>query len=201
MSENWGALLRQFRARNGLTQVRTAALIGVPPRVIGRWERNQDEPAPYRKRQIRDLAFEPGSSLSWQLREEVARCPLPRSIASTPNLRLEALSQPAVIKRPSIVEWIGRDLAPIAEGLLAEMLDDAPLQRSIAKGEIYCIFATSKGVLRTEEQEHIGAFQTTISYFFQDGVLFSDALSVPAPDYVPFGYRVVPMDNICDSDF
>jgi transcriptional regulator with XRE-family HTH domain len=196
MSENWSATLRQFRLRHGLTQVRMAALIGVPPRAIGRWERNEDEPAPHRQRQLRDLAAKP-DGLSWRLRSAISACSLPRALTATPNLRLRALSRPAIDKRPTIVEWIGRDLAPIAEGVLADMLGDSALQGSIAKGEIFCIVSATKGVLRTEEQPRIGAYRTTISYFFHDGTLYSDAISVPAPEGIPLGYRVMAMDEVC----
>jgi transcriptional regulator with XRE-family HTH domain len=194
--ESFGATLRQFRLRHGLTQVRLARVIGVRPREIGRWERSEDEPAPYRRQQIRDLAAKP-DALSWRLRSQIAACPLPRALCASPRLRLLALSRPAIEKRPSIVDWIGRDLASIADGLLAEMLDDRALQRSIAKGEVFCIVSATKGVLRTEEQPRIGAYQTTTSFFFHDGELFSDSISVPAPGDIPLGYRVVAMDGVC----
>ena len=45
-----------------------------------------------------------------------------RALSRTQNLRLQAVSPPAIAKRPSVVEWIGRDLAGIACGVLAEML-------------------------------------------------------------------------------
>jgi transcriptional regulator with XRE-family HTH domain len=196
MSESWSATLRQFRLRHGLTQVRMAALLGVPPRAVGRWERNEDEPAPHRQRQIRDLAARPDAA-SWRLHSAISACALPRALTATPNLRLQVLSPPAIEKRPTIVEWIGRDLAPIAEGVLAEILGDSALQRSIAKGEIFCIFSATKGVLRTEEQPRIGAYQTTTSYFFHDGTLYSDAISVPAPADIPLGFRVMAMDEVC----
>src|SRR5262245_28431588 len=40
---------------------------------------------------------------------------------------------------------------PIACGILEEMLDDRPLQRSIANREIACISATTRSVLLTKE--------------------------------------------------
>ncbi|MFZ1108362.1 MAG: helix-turn-helix transcriptional regulator [Rhodomicrobium sp.] len=196
MSEHWSVTLRQFRLRHGLTQVRMAALIGVPPRAIGRWERAEDEPAPHRQRQIRDLAAKP-DALSCRLLSAISACALPRALTATPNLRLQTLSRPAIDKRPTIVEWIGRDLAPIADGVLAEMLGDSALQRSIAKGEVFCIISATKGVLRTEEQPRIGVYRTTTSYFFHDGTLYNDAISVPAPADTPFGYRVMAMDDVC----
>ncbi len=196
MAENWSALLRQFRLRHGLTQVRLAAVVGVPPRVIARWERNLDQPESFRQRQLRELASQPGP-LSRSLRAAVAACPLPRALSRMPNLRLQALSRPAIEKRPSIVEWLGRDLAPIADGVLAEIRENEPLQRSIAKGEVFCILTSARSVLQTAERPSIQAYQTTISYFFDDGILYSDAISVPAPPEIACGYRIIAMDEMC----
>jgi hypothetical protein len=174
-----------------------AAIIGVPPRVIGRWERNLDEPDIHRQRQLRDLSSRGGKALSWTLRAAVTACPLPRALSRLPNLRLQALSRPAIEKRPSITEWLGRELAPIADGVLAQMLDNRPLQASIAKGEIFCVMTSARSVLRTAEEVRIGAYRTAISYFFDDGALYSDAISVPAPPDIESGYRIIAMDEIC----
>jgi hypothetical protein len=92
----------------------------------------------------RDAAREPGGVHSAL---HISR----RALSRTSNLRLQALARPAIDKRPSVTEWIGRDLALIACGILEEMLDDRALQRSIADREIACILTRTRGVLRTRE--------------------------------------------------
>ena len=87
-------------------------------------------------------------------------------------------------------------MTEIASGILEEMLDDRILQRSIASGEIACVVSTTRSVLRTAESDSIGTFRTTITYFQHDGVLYSDALSVPARANAKLGYRPVSMDEI-----
>ncbi len=77
------------------------------------------------------------------------------------------------------------------------MLEDKPLQRAIANREIACILATTRSVLQTAEHPKIGAYRTTISYFFHEGTLYSDAVSVPASASDPLGYRAVAMDEVC----
>jgi hypothetical protein len=64
------------------------------------------------------------------------------------------------------MEWLGRDLALIATGILEEMLDDKVLQRGIANREIASEVATTRSVLRTAEHESIGNYLTVITYFF-----------------------------------
>jgi hypothetical protein len=76
------------------------------------------------------------------------------------------------------------------------MLEDKPLQRAIANREIAGIISTTSSVLRTAEHEQIGAYRTTISYFFHEGTLYSDAISVPAAPGTPCGYQPIPMDEI-----
>ena len=51
-------------------------------------------------------------------------------------------------------------------------------------------------MLRTAEHEQIGAYRTTITYFFHEGTLYSDAVSVPTDMGAPCGYRPIPMDEI-----
>jgi transcriptional regulator with XRE-family HTH domain len=196
MSENWRDLVRLYRTRHGLTQERMASMLGVAQRTISRWERGEDMPSLEQQKRLRDLGWEPTGLLLKSLAVAVRHCPAPRALCRTTNLRLQALSGPAIAKRPSVTEWIGRDLAPIACGLLEEMLEDKPLQRAIANGEIAGIVSTTTSVLRTAEHEQIGAYRTTISYFFHEGTLYSDAISVPAAADTPFGYRPVPMDEI-----
>lgn len=192
MSEDWSRFIRCYRLRHALTQARMAAVIGVSQRTISRWERGEDRPSLDQQRYLRDLGMEPTGELLQSLAAAVIHCPAPRALSRTQSLCLQALSQPAIAKRPSVVGWIGRDLAPIACGVLAEMLEDKPLQRGIANREIACVLATTRSVLQTAEHPRIGAFRTTISYFFHDGTLFSDAVSVPAGQEEPCGYRAIP---------
>lgn len=95
-------------------------------------------------------------------------------------MRLQAVSRPAIEKPPSVVDWIGSDLARIATGVLQEMLDDCVLQASIARGEIACLPSTTASVLRIAEHPRIGKYDTTVSHFFHDGTLYSGAVSAPA---------------------
>jgi hypothetical protein len=129
------------------------------------------------------------------LAASVPHCTFPRALSRTSNLRLQALSHPAIEKRPSVTEWIGRDLALIACGILEEMLDDGALQRSIASREIACVLTTTRSVLRTREHAQIGTYRTEITYFFHEGVLYSDAASAPAAPGASLRYKAVPMDE------
>jgi DNA-binding XRE family transcriptional regulator len=196
MAQDWSRLVRRYRIRHGLTQMRLAALLGVSQRTVSRWERGEDRPGLDQQRLLRDLAWEPSVPMLRSLAGSIAHCPAPRALSRTRNIRLQAVSRPALAKRPSVVEWIGRDLAPIACGILAEMLDDAPLQRAIASRQVAFVLATSGSVLQTVEHARIGKFRTTISYFFHEGTLYSDAISVPAPEDAALGYTAVPMDAI-----
>lgn len=196
MPEDWSTFIRRYRARHGLTQARLGSVVGVAQRTISRWERGEDRPSLEQQRLLRDLGMEPTTALFQILTTSVANCPAPRALSRMPNLRLLALSQPAIDKRPSVVDWIGRDLAGIACGVLAEILEDRPLQSGIANREIACVVTTTRSVLRTAEHDRIGAFCTTITYFAHDGALYSDAVSVPAPPDAPLGYRAIAMDDI-----
>jgi transcriptional regulator with XRE-family HTH domain len=195
MSENWGELVRRYRVRHGLTQERLASVLGVAQRTISRWERGVDRPSLEQQKQLRDLGWEPPGLLLTSLARSIAHCPAPRALSRTQKLTLQAVSRPAIAKRPSVTEWIGRDLAPIACGILEEILDDRPLQRSIANREIACLVTTTRSVLKTVEHPLVGTYRTTITYFFHEGTLYSDAIAVPAPvDAVP-GYDAVSMDE------
>jgi transcriptional regulator with XRE-family HTH domain len=195
MGEDWSAIVRRYRLRHSFTQKRLGQILGVSQRTVSRWERGQDRPSLTLQKHLRDLSWDENRTPASWLLSSVKSCPAPRALSRMPNLVLLALSKPAIRKRPSMVDWIGRDLTRIASGVLAEMLDDRVLQRSIASGEIACVEATTRSVLRSAESETIGAFSTTITYFFHEGVLYSDALSVPADPDVPLGYRPVPMDE------
>ncbi len=196
MSENWHELVKLYRVRHGLTQERVAAVFGVSQRTISRWERGEDKPSLDQQKRLRDLGWEPTGILLRSLAASVRHCPAPRALSRTQSLRLQALSEPAIQKRPSVTEWIGRDLVGIACGVLQEMLDDKPLQKAIANREIASIVTTTRSVLQTVEHPLIGAYQTTITYFFHEGTLYSDAISVPAPADAVCGYRPIPMDEI-----
>jgi len=196
MPEEWSGLVKRYRLRHGLTQERMAAVIGVSQRTISRWERGEDTPSLGWQKHLRDLGWEPPGMLLRSLAASMPHCPFPRALSRTTNLRLQTLSRPAIEKRPSVTEWIGRDLALIACGILEEMLDDKPLQRSIANREIACILTTTRSVLRTKEHPQIGTYRTVITYFFHEGTVYSDAVSMPAPPHSVLGYRAIAMDEL-----
>jgi transcriptional regulator with XRE-family HTH domain len=195
LSEDWGDLVRRYRLRHALTQGRMAAVMGVSQRTISRWERGEDTPSLAWQRHLRDLGWQPPGTLLRSLAASIPHCTFPRALSRTRSLRLQALSHPAIEKRPSVTEWIGRELALIACGILEEMLDDSALQRSIANREIACILTTTRSVLRTREHAEIGTYRTVISYFFHEGTLYSDAVSTLAPADAVLGYKAVPMDE------
>jgi DNA-binding XRE family transcriptional regulator len=194
-SENWSALIKRYRLRHGVTQERMAAVFGVSQRTISRWERGDDTPSLEWQRHLRDLGWRPPGTVLASLAASIPHCPFPRALSRTLGIRLQALSQPAIQKRPSVIEWIGRDLALIATGVLQEMLDDTALQAAIANREIAGVIATTRSVLRTAEDAQIGAYHTVVTYFFHEGTLYSDAVSTPAPADTPLGYKAVPMDE------
>ena len=196
MAGGWRELIKRYRLRHGLSQQRMADLMGVSQRTISRWERGDDNPGIAQQKRLRDIGLEPPAGLMHMLAASIAYCPASRALSRTPRLELQALSQPAIDKRPQIVNWIGYDLVDIACGVLQEMLDDRPLQRAIANKDISCVVATTRSVLQTPESARIGAFQTTITYFFHEGTLYSDAISVPAALDADCGYQVIAMDDI-----
>jgi DNA-binding XRE family transcriptional regulator len=196
LTDGWSALIKRYRIRHGLTQGRMASLVGVSQRTISRWERGEDSPNFEWQRRLRDLGWQPTWTVISSLAASIPHCPFPRALSRTPNLRLQAVSQPAIDKRPSVTNWIGRDLALIATGVLAEMLDDVALQRGIASREIASVVSTTRSVLRTEEHALIGTYRTVITYFFHEGTLYSDAVSSVAPPDTPLGYTAIPMDAI-----
>jgi transcriptional regulator with XRE-family HTH domain len=201
MLEDWSTFIKQYRARHGLKQVHLATILGVLPSAVAAWERKRDIPAAHLQLQLRDLAAHPDTLLSWKLFSSLKHCSLPRALCRSQNLRLLALSAPAIEKRPSVREWLGCDLVKIACGIQQEMLDDRELQNATAKGDIFCVLAVTKSVLQTAEHPRIGAYQTTISYFFHEGTLYSDAISVPVPAETPCGYRTIAMDDMMAPAF
>lgn len=196
MTENWGTFVRRYRLRHGLSQVHMAELLGVAQRTVSRWERGEDNPSVAQRKRLRDLGWEPDSSLIRSLYASITHCPAARALTRTSNLVLHRLSAPALAKRPSMADWVGHELAPIACGVLAEILDDRPLQQAIAKGEIQSLVTTTGSVLKTAEHDAIGLYRTTISYFFHEETLYSDAIGVPAPPGAACGYQAMPMDDV-----
>jgi transcriptional regulator with XRE-family HTH domain len=195
-SDDWARLVRRYRLRHGLTQARLGAVFGVSQRTVSRWERGEDRPSLELQKKLRDLGWEPPGSVLTSLKAAVWHCPFARALSRTQQLTLQAVSVPALRKRPSVVGWIGQDLAPIATGILQEMLDDRALQASIARREISCILSTTRSVLRTAEHARIGTWRTVITYFFHEGTLYSDALSERVPAGAPLGYRAIAMDEV-----
>ncbi len=194
MSDNWCEIVKRYRQRHGLTQTYMAELLGVSQRTISRWERGEDRPNLVRQKALRDLAWKPPITMMDRIIASVRYCHAARALSRMPRLNLVALSQPAIEKRPSMKAWVGADLIELASGVLAEMLADGNLQKSIAKGEIACVQAATRSVLRSAEHERIGAYFTTITYFHHDGETYSDAISVPAPTGIRLGYKAIPMD-------
>ena len=195
MDEDWSTFVRRYRMRHGLSQMRMAEILNVAQRTVSRWERGEDAPCVAQQKRLRDLGWEPASSLFRGLAASIPLCPAARALTRGEALTLQALSGPALAKRPSMADWIGRDLAPIACGILQEILDDRPLQRAIHAGEIMSLVTTTRSVLRTAEHDAIGLYRTTITYFFHEGTLYNDAVGVPAPADAVCGYQAVSMDE------
>jgi transcriptional regulator with XRE-family HTH domain len=195
MIASWGPTIQHFRRRHGVSQHAVALLFGVSQRTISRWERGDDQPSLQQQKKLRELGLHPSAPLLARLTRAVECTPVPRALSCTPRLRLLALSKPAIAKRPTITTWIGRELAPIASGVLQEMLDDSILQRAIRRGEVACVETTTRSVLRTVESPGVGTYRTTVSYFFHDGMLFSDAVSAQAPSDAQLGYRAIMIDD------
>lgn len=195
-SDDWVRLIKRYRLRHGLTQARLGSIFGVSQRTISRWERAEDQPSLELQKKLRDLGWEPPGSVLTSLKSAVWHCPFARALSRTPRLTLQAVSVPALRKRPSVTEWIGQDLAPIATGILEEMLDDRLLQASIARREISCVLTTTRSVLKTPEHRRIGTWRTVITYFFHEGTLYSDAISERVTARSPLGYKAIAMDEV-----
>ena len=191
MPEHWNEIVKHYRLRHGLSQTDMAKLMEVSQRTISRWERGEDSPGIAYKKRLRDLALEPPEVFLRALSAAVIHCPVPRALSRTQNLQLIALSKPALEKRPSMEHWYGKSLAKIASGILEEMLDDRELQKAISKREVVGVSMVSRSVLETRESPNIATYRTTISYFYHEGTLYSDAISsLTSPDesmgYWPF---------------
>jgi transcriptional regulator with XRE-family HTH domain len=199
MQPAWDLLLKQYRFQHGLTQQEMGCLLGVSQKTVSRWECGENKPSVAQQKQFRDLYREPSSPISDALRAAVHNCPAPRSLCRLENLNLQAVSRPAIAKRPSIVNWIGRSLVPLACGVLSEMLDDGELQRSVASGEIACVNAVTRSVLRVPENPVNATYRTTISFFRIDGIVLCDAISLPAREDLTPGYWAVPLEGLADA--
>ncbi len=176
-----------------------AAAIGAPRSVIMRCERGEPVLSSEQVARLRALRLDPPGWMFGLLAAEINRCRAPRALSRLPHLRLIALSRPALLKRPSMSNWIGRNLNRIASGVLAEMLDDKDLQRAIAKREVVSVVSTTSSVLETPEASRIGYFRTTSTYFLHDGALYSDAVSVPVSAEERCGYTPIYVDEMgCD---
>ena len=150
MDMSWPTKIKSHRLRHGLSQAQLAAMIGVSQRTISRWERGDDNPSIIQQKRLRDLGWKLPSELLENLARSIAHCPAPRALTRTHNLNLQALSKPALEKRPSMQNWLGRDLVGIASGILRQMLDDAPLQKAIANREISCVVTIRHCLIASE---------------------------------------------------
>lgn len=196
MQSEWSNLIRQYRLRFGLTQQDLGYMLGVSQKTISRWESGENKPSLRQQSQFVDSLRAPSSTIFNALSASVRNCPAQRGLISLQNLTLLAVSPPAIIRRPLIVNWIGRGLLPIANGVVAEMLDDRELRRNIAKGEIACVRAITRRILKLPEYPAVGTYQTTISFFRIDGSLIGDVISMPAPADSKPGYWAVPTDML-----
>jgi transcriptional regulator with XRE-family HTH domain len=193
---HWGGVVRSVRLRSGYSQQQLAEVLNISQRTVSRWERGDDNPSIPQQRRLRDLGWEPPGSVLRSLLSAVQMCPVPRALSYTPRLILLAASKPALEKRPILAERIGQELIGEASGILQEMLDDRQLQRSIARREIAGVVATTQSVLKMPGPPVKAAYQTTITYFWHEGSLFSDAISLPVAEDADCGYSPVPMDSI-----
>ncbi len=192
----WVRLIKQYRLQHCLTQQQVGDLLGVSQKTVSRWESGENKPSSTQLKQFRDLFRQPSSVVSDMLELAVKACPAPRALCFHHNLTLQALSEPAIAKRPSMANWLGCSLLPIASGVLMEMLDDRELQRSIARGEIACVTSVTRSVFHTQEQPAMGTYSTATAFFRIGGILFRDAISVPVPGDAKCGYWAVPMDDM-----
>ncbi len=196
MQPEWSILTKRYRVQFGLTQHGMGQLLGVSQKTVSRWESGENEPSLAQQQQLRELLRKPGNAVSAVLRAAVAHCPAKRILALHKNCTLLAASKPSIALVPSIVDWIGRSLSPIASGVLLEIFDDRQLQRGIAAGEIAGISFVSRNVLTIGKYPAPVTLRSTTSYFFIDGTLFSDTISVCAGDNETPGYRPIALDEI-----
>ena len=193
---HWGGVVRGVRLRAGYSQQQLADELNVSQRTVSRWERGDDNPSIAQQKRLRDLGWEPPGSMLRSLLSAVQMCPVPRALSCTPRLILLAASKSALEKRPGLAKMIGEELIGEASGILQVMLDDRQLQRSIARREVAGVVATTQSVLKMPGPPVQSAYQTTITYFWHEGTLFSDAISQPVAADADCGYRAVSMDSV-----
>jgi transcriptional regulator with XRE-family HTH domain len=198
---HWGGVVRAVRLRSGYSQQQLAEHLNVSQRTVSRWERGDDNPSIAQQKRLRDLGWEPPGSLLRSLISAVQMCPVPRALSRTPRLQLLAVSKPALEKRPILADKIGKELIGEASGVLRDMLDDRQLQRSIAHREVAGVVATTQSVFNLAGPPVTSAFQTTVTYFWHEGTLYSDAISMPVPQDAPTGYSAVMMDEFQPDEF
>lgn len=196
MTVEWSGVVRRFRARHGIAQKHLSDLVGVSQRTVSRWERGQDLPSLKHQKLLRDLCRTEDSGLLSALSKAISYSPVPRALSVMPDLSLVSVSPPAIQKRPSVQNMIGSPLARLACGILSEILDDRILQRGIARREILGLVTVTQGVLRTCEKPIRETFRTTISYFENDGVLYSDAVSTLGTSQERLGYWAITADEM-----
>ncbi len=196
MQPEWSILIKRYRVQFGLTQHGMGQLLGVSQKTVSRWESGENLPNSAQQARFRDLLREPDTIVSASLRAAVTLCPAERLLCMQESVTLAAVSKPAIAKRPAIVDWIGHGIAPVACGVLGQMLDDRQLQRSIANGEIACVSVVATRNFRIAEQPVTGTYRNITSYFFLDGTLFRDTIAVPAADDQPLGYWPLALDEI-----
>lgn len=198
---HWGGVVRAVRERAGFSQQQLAGHLNVSQRTVSRWERGDDNPSIPQQKRLRDLGWEPPGSLLRSLKAAVSMCPVPRALSKTSRLILLAISKPALAKRPILAGRIGDELIGEASGVLSEILADRQLQRSIAHREVAGVVATTQSVFNMDGPPVTSAFQTTVTYFWHEGTLYSDAISIPVPMDVATGYSPVMMDDFQPDDF
>jgi transcriptional regulator with XRE-family HTH domain len=200
MMGQWGGVVRAVRLRSGYSQQQLAEVLKVSQRTVSRWERGDDNPSIAQQKRLRDLGWEPPGSLLRSLITAVTLCPVPRALSRTQRLTLIAVSKPALEKRPVLADKIGKELIGEASGVLRTMLDDRQLQRWIARREVAGVVATTLSVFNMAGPPVNAAFQTTVTYFWHDGTLYSDAISMPVPADTPTGYTPLMMDELQQPD-
>ncbi len=173
-----------------------SSLLDVPVSRYAGWEKCEGAPGQAEHDYVFKLLSDLPSELMAGLRERVVNCNLSRALSKSTRLNLQCISGPALEKRPSISNWLGRNMAPIATGVLRTMLDEKDLQRAIAKREVAGIVSTTRSVLQTVEADSVPTYRTTITYFYHDGELYSDAIGLPVDADERLGFTPIMFDEI-----
>jgi transcriptional regulator with XRE-family HTH domain len=196
----WDLLIRQHRLHFGLTQQDLADRLGISQKTISRWESGEHKPAAAQQVRLRDLFYRPTRLGAGRLADSVRHCPALRALSRHEGLKLLALSPPVAIKNPERMDWIGCDLISRATGILAEMLDDRLLEKDIQNGDVACIRTISESLFKLSSPQAPTYYETTISFFWLDKVLFRDAVSVPLGAAEQTGYWPVALDCLVRKD-